>query len=145
MRVFVCVALVVSMLAGPALAHAPEHQHYKRVEKVFSGNKTAVGETIRYPEGDPVDIRSLIVTLMPGETTGWHKHGVPAFGYILSGQVTVDYGVKGKRTYKKGEGFVDAMNWWHNGINDGDGPVRILVVFMGAQGAEAVIHKPKSE
>ena len=144
MRILAPVSLALLISIGPALARAPEHQDYKRVEKIFSGNKTAIGETIRYPKGEPVDIQSLIVTLRPGETTGWHKHGVPAFGYILSGEVTVDYGEKGRRTYKSGEGFVDAMNWWHNGVNEGAEPVRILVVFMGAKGSPDVIHKPKA-
>ncbi|MEM8743257.1 MAG: cupin domain-containing protein [Pseudomonadota bacterium] len=145
MRLMASVVLFVMVLAGTSVARAPEHQHYQRVEKIFSGNKTAIGETIHYPKGEPVDIQSLIVTLKPGEETGWHKHGVPAFGYILSGEVTVDYGEKGKRTYKAGQGFVDAMNWWHNGTNTGADPVRILVVFMGAKGSPDVVHKPKAQ
>ncbi|MDA7949102.1 MAG: cupin domain-containing protein [Hyphomicrobiaceae bacterium] len=144
MRLFWIAILAAMMLAGPAMARGPEHQDYKRIEKIFSGSKTAIGETIHYPKGEPVDIESLIVTLKPGEETGWHKHGVPAFGYILSGEVTVDYGEKGKRTYKAGEGFVDAMNWLHNGMNEGAVPVRILVVFMGAKGSQDVIHKPRA-
>lgn len=141
MRVVASIALALIVSSGATLAREPGQPDYKRIEKLYSGDKTSIGETIRYPEGDAVNIQSLIVTMKPGETTGWHKHGVPTYGYILSGQVTVDYGEKGKRTYRAGEGFMDAMNWWHNGINDGDVPVRILVVFMGAKGSPAVIHK----
>jgi quercetin dioxygenase-like cupin family protein len=79
--------------------------------------------------------------MKPGETTGAHRHGVPTYGYILEGQVTVDYGSDGKRTYRKGEAFMEAKTVTHDGTNDGDVPVRILVVFMGADGAENVIRE----
>ncbi len=141
MRFLASVIIVFLLSAGPSPARAPDQPQYKRVEKLYSGDKTIIGETIRYPKGDPVDIQSLIVTLKPGEETGWHKHGVPTYGYILSGQVTVDYGEKGKRTYHAGTAFMEAMNWWHDGVNDGSLPVRILVVFMGAKGDAPVIRK----
>jgi len=37
------------------------------------------------------------ITLLPGQQTGWHTHPVPLFGYILEGELTVDYGTKGQR------------------------------------------------
>ncbi len=94
-----------------------------------------------YPQTGPAKVQSLIVTMKPGEETGPHRHGVPTYGYILEGQVTVDYGTHGKRTYRKGEAFMEAETVTHNGINDGDVPVRILVVFMGADGSQNVIHE----
>ena len=145
MRFVASIVLALFVSTGATLARAPEQPEYKRVEKLYSGDKTIIGETIRYPKGEPVNIQSLIVTMKPGETTGWHKHGVPTYGYILAGQVSVDYGDKGKRTYRAGQAFMEAMDWWHDGVNDGDVPVRILVVFMGAKGSPAVIHKPASK
>jgi quercetin dioxygenase-like cupin family protein len=123
-----------------SLARAPDQPKYKSVEKHFSGNLNITGETIHYPKGEPVNIQSLVVTLRPGETTGWHKHGVPTYGYVLSGNLTVDYGKKGKRHYRPGEAFMEAMDWWHNGSNGGMEPVRVLVVFMGAKGSQPVIR-----
>lgn len=139
MRFVAATLLAFAVLAVPALGLAPSQPDYKRLEKLYSGDKTIIGQTISYPKGDPVEIQSLIVTMKPGETTGWHKHGVPTYGYILSGQVTVDYGKKGKRTYRAGEAYMEAMDWWHDGANTGPVPVRILVVFMGAKGHSAVI------
>ena len=137
--------IVTSMLAllvwvGPASARTPEQPDYKKIEKHFSSNQNVTGETIHYPKGEPVNIRSLIVTLKPGETTGWHKHGAPTNGYILSGGLSVDYGAKGKRVYRTGEAFMEAMDWWHNGSNDTGKPARVLVVFMGANGHAPVIR-----
>jgi hypothetical protein len=31
---------------------------------------------------------------------------------------------------------MEAMDWAHNGMNKGDEPVRILAVYMGADGKE---------
>ena len=100
-----------------------------------------VGEQVRYPKGK-ARIKSMLATMAPGQKTGWHKHGVPTYGYILEGQITVDYGDAGKTTYHAGEGVLEAMDYWHEGINDGDIPARVVVVFMGAEGAENVIYKP---
>jgi len=64
---------------------------------------------------------------------------VPLFAYILDGELTVDYGDRGTRTYRRGEAFMEAMDVAHAGINTGTQPVRLLAVYMGAKGAEDVI------
>ena len=97
-------------------------------------------QIIKYPAPPPAQITSLIVTLNPGESTGWHEHEVPSYGYILEGEATVDYGSKGKRTYKTGEAFLEVMNWPHNAKCTSDVPVRILAVFMGADGQKNVVR-----
>ncbi len=72
--------------------------------------------------------------MQPGEETGWHEHGVPMFGYILEGELTVDYGAEGTRVYRKGDAVIEAIDTAHNGRNTGSGVARILAVFMGADG-----------
>ncbi|HBS25059.1 MAG TPA: cupin domain-containing protein [Thalassospira sp.] len=110
--------------------------------KLLDSGVNFVGEQVSYPKGK-ARIRSVLATMAPGQKTGWHKHGVPTYGYILEGQITVDYGDGGKTTYRAGEGVLEAMDYWHEGINDGDVPARVVVVFMGAEGAENVIYKPE--
>ena len=100
---------------------------------VLSTGTTVTDEPIRYPSGT-AHINAVELTLKPGQQTGWHVHPVPLFGYILEGELTVDYGAKGKRTYRKGEALMEAMNQAHNGLNTGRRPLKILVVFMGAAG-----------
>ena len=141
MRIIAAALLATLVSVGPVSARPPDAPDYKKIEKHFSGDQTVIGETIRYPQGGPVNIQSLSVTLMPGETTGWHKHGVPTYGYILSGELTVDYAEKGKRVYRTGEAFMDAIDWWHNGSNGTGKQTRILVVFMGAKGYSPVIRE----
>jgi len=119
-----CLWLLVS---GSALA-----SDYKKSEDVFVGGETVVGEPIEYPRGK-AKVHALIVTLMPGEESGWHRHGVPAFGYVLEGEVTVNYGPRGTQTYRQGSGLMEAIATAHNARNTGVKPCRILAVFMGSE------------
>lgn len=96
--------------------------------------KTVVGETIVYPAGAPAKITASIINLSPGAATGWHRHGVPLIGMIMEGELTVDYGPKGKRTYKQGEAFAEAINVTHQGTNTGTGTANLLAVYLGADG-----------
>jgi mannose-6-phosphate isomerase-like protein (cupin superfamily) len=59
--------------------------------------------------------------------------------YILEGELTVDYGPKGQRTYRKGDGLMEAMNEAHNGRNSGPGPLKILAVVIGAEGVQGSV------
>jgi quercetin dioxygenase-like cupin family protein len=94
-----------------------------------------MGETLRYPTNGPAHVTAAIVTLAPGARTVLHKHGVPLFAYVLEGEITVDYGDRGKRTYRQGDALMEAMNAAHFGADAGAQPVRILTVYMGADGA----------
>ena len=101
---------------------------------LLSTDKTVLGQTIAYPAGALAKVTAAIVTMLPGEETGWHKHDVPMFGLILDGEITVDYGPAGSRVYRKGDALVEAIDVAHNGRNTGSGNARILAVFMGADG-----------
>ena len=107
-------------------------------EPLLSTSTTIVGEKIRYPSG-AAHVTSAIVTLAPGARTILHKHGVPMFAYILDGEITVDYGKHGKRTYRKGQSLMEAMHVAHFGENTGKDPMRLIAVYMGAARAKDVI------
>ena len=115
--------------AATALALAPP-----RFMPLLSTSKTVMDEPIVYPQGAPAKLTTGIVTMPPGAETGWHTHGVPLTGLILEGELTVDYGDKGKRTYKEGQSLAEAINIPHNGKNTGIGPMRLFVVYIGAEG-----------
>ena len=93
-----------------------------------------VGEPLRYPGGASPVVHAVVITLLPGEETARHRHGVPLFAYVLEGELTVDYAGHGKRIYRKGGALLEAMDVQHVGRNTGAGPVRILAVFLGAAG-----------
>ncbi|HEY6830994.1 MAG TPA: cupin domain-containing protein [Pseudolabrys sp.] len=129
------------LLAALAVASGPlraKDTGYPMVP-LLSATTSIVGEPIHYPTTGAAHVTAVIVTVAPGGKTIVHEHGVPMFGYILDGELTVDYGPHGKRTYRKGDALMEAMAVPHFGSNTGTEPVRILAVYMGAQGAQDTI------
>jgi quercetin dioxygenase-like cupin family protein len=78
----------------------------------------------------------LEIVLQPGQQTGWHRHPVPLFGYVLEGELTVDYGAREQKIYRKGDALAEAMTAAHNGRNASRHPVKILAVFIGMEGLQ---------
>ena len=101
-------------------------------EILLDTNQTIIGQDISYPSGSP-QISSKIVTIPAGSETGPHIHDYPMFAYIMSGEITVDYGEKGLKTYLQGDSIIEAVNYTHNGKNNGNEPAEILVVLMGEE------------
>ncbi len=127
---------LLALLALLPVASAPAEEAitYKTlVTPLLATSETIIGQPFAYPAGK-AKVTAVIVTIPPGGETGWHEHPVPLFGYMLDGVLTVDYGDKGTHTYRPGDSLMEAMNWPHNGTNTGDVAVRILAVYMGAEG-----------
>jgi quercetin dioxygenase-like cupin family protein len=142
-----CVLFSLSLALNRAAAEttppaAPPIEASPTVLTVLSTERTVVGEPIHYPLGAPALVTAVEIVLQSGEQTGWHTHPVPLFGYILEGELTVDYGARGVRTYRQGEGFAEATNQAHNGRNPGQKPVRILAVFIGMEGTQGTAPAP---
>ncbi len=134
-RIVAAAFLLIAGFAGPATAL---DNGYPAVS-LISADTTIIGEPLAYPTTGPAHVTAAIVTLAPGASTIVHRHGVPLFAYILEGELTVDYGAHGKKTYRVGQAFMEAMAAPHAGTNTGTQPVRLLAVYMGAQGAADVI------
>jgi len=126
-------ACLLALASGPALADGYP------AKIILDSGVNVVGETIVYPTTGAANVTAAIVTMAPGEKTVVHEHGVPLFAYILEGELTVDYEGHGKKTYRPGDAFLEAMQVWHDGINTGTVPVKLLAVYMGAKGSENVI------
>ena len=99
-------------------------------QTILDTNTTVIGQDIQYPSGSS-QITSKIISIPVGAETGPHIHEYPMFAYIMEGEITVDYGQKGLKTFVKGESIVEAINYTHNGKNNGDRPTEILVVLIG--------------
>ncbi|MBN9670123.1 cupin domain-containing protein [Roseibium aggregatum] len=102
---------------------------YRKVQEVFSGDTTVAGEKVAFPQTNP-SVKALVVTMLPGEETEWHQHHAPMFAYLLEGEITVIYEELGKKIYRAGDGFLEAMDVTHRGVNTGEGPARVLSVYM---------------
>lgn len=130
--------LTIALLFLACNAYAGD---YEKTESLLDTNKTVIGEPVYYPGGGKAEIKSMVVVMQPGEKTAVHKHGVPLYAYLLSGELEVDYGSHGRKIYRAGDNFVEAMNQFHQGENIGSDTVRILAVFMGGAGKPLVIKK----
>lgn len=97
--------------------------------EIHEQSATATGDKYRYPSGEPVLLAYRIV-LKPGTKTSWHKHSVPLFAYVMSGALEIDYGSKGIKKFEKGEGFVEALDWCHQGRNLGEEDVIVLGLYL---------------
>jgi len=102
---------------------------------------TTLDQPIAYPKKTPAQISSVIVTLEPGQETGWHRHRVPLYVYILEGTVSVEYDAGVVKQYAAGTAFMEAEDVWHNGTNAGEDTVRILTVYLGAEGAKNTVER----
>lgn len=122
-------------LSAQGLAREP----LAKFTPLLSTSKTIVDEPIAYPQGRPAKLTASILALAPGDETGWHTHGVPLAGIVLEGEMTVDYGERGKKLFRKGDAVAEAISIPHNGINTGTEPVRVFVLFMGAEGLPTAI------
>lgn len=120
--------------ALPAVALDPGGEQYKNLlTPLLESGKTILDQQIAYPAGT-AKVTAAIVTIPPGNDTGWHTHEVPLFAYVMEGELSVDYGSKGVKVYKAGDSLLEAMDWPHNGTNRTDKPMKLLAVYMGAEG-----------
>jgi quercetin dioxygenase-like cupin family protein len=131
--------LAMALAAIALLLHqgARAQQAYP-TQQLLSTGTTVVGETLRYPTSGPAHVTVSIVSIAPGADTVLHRHPAPLVAYILEGEVTVDYGDKGRKVFRKGEAMLEAMEIPHRGMNLGKDVVRILAVYIGAEGTPNV-------
>ncbi|MDO8932685.1 MAG: cupin domain-containing protein [Rhodocyclaceae bacterium] len=126
--------LVFLLALLPAAARA---QAYPAKDLLTTGT-TILGEPIRYPTTGPARVTASIVTIAPGADTVFHRHPAPLVAYVLTGELTVDYGSHGQRVYRKGDAFVEAMDVTHRGMNLGTETVSLLAIYIGAEGTANV-------
>lgn len=125
-------------VAVAGAAHA--ETSYPPVEVLLQSETTVIGQPIVYPKG-PAQITVAIVTMQPGQVTGWHQHEAPLTAHMLEGELTVDYGDDGTRVYRQGDTLIEALGSRHNGKNTGAGIARVLVVFSGAVGTPNTVSE----
>ena len=131
--------LLLASLSTAALAGEPA---YYPVQELLVTGETVIGEPIKYPTTGTPKITVAVVTVDPNSPAGLHRHPVPLVAYILEGELTVDYGEKGIKTFRQGDAVVEAMNLPHRGMNLSGGVVKLLAVYIGAEGsANATMEK----
>jgi quercetin dioxygenase-like cupin family protein len=126
-------AALLSIGAAGAEESSPLPKGFSATPVLKSG-KTADGDPFVYLQTQKPEIVSVIGTLEPKGQTALHRHPVPVFVYVLEGQFAVQPEGMKRRSYKAGEAFLESINMWHQGFNDGDQPAKLLVVFLGEEG-----------
>ena len=102
--------------------------------------KTIIGQDFRYPTGTP-QIQVFEIEIPPRQQTTLHRHAIPLFAYIASGDLELDYGSKGKKIVRSGTSFVEAINWCHFGKPLGNQSVRIIAVYLGQKNPDLAISE----
>ena len=126
--------------------HAEQGSSYPDMQILLDAEHTIAGEPIQYPQDGQAKLTASIITIPSGKSTGWHRHNIPLVGYLLSGELEMEY-ANGKRvTLKKGDALAEAMSVAHIGFNLGKEPVQIYVVFIGTDAMPATqAAKPPNE
>ena len=105
---------------------------------------TGDGQKIIYPQTDKAEVTAMTVDIAPGAETGWHKHPMPVYAYVISGNLTVELEGGQRLSYGTGDAIIEVVNTMHNGKNSGTETVKLAVFYLGAKGVPNVI-KPEGQ
>jgi len=100
---------------------------------------TGNGQKISYPVTDKAEVTAMIVVLASGAETGWHKHPVSVYAYVISGLLSVEIEGGKQLSFAAGEAIIEVVNTLHNGKNMGNEPVTLAVFYLGSAGVPNVI------
>jgi quercetin dioxygenase-like cupin family protein len=107
---------------------------------ILQSGATVAGVAIAYPKTDSAEVTALRVDVGPGGETGRHMHPFPTFVYVLEGAINVEMDGAAARSYKAGDSFLEVVNTWHNGKNNGTTTAKLLVVFVGVHGKPGLVR-----
>lgn len=91
------------------------------------------GAPITYPEG-PAEITAVRIELAVGGQTGWHRHPVGSYAYVLQGELEISLGDGRSQRVSAGDVLAEVIGTPHNGRNVGEVPVQLIVFYTGAVG-----------
>lgn len=90
----------------------------------------------------PWDVTTLRITLPPGGSTGWHRHPGPGFMTVVSGAVTVYANDCTKKTYARGQSYVEVPGLVNLVRNDGTEPAVFVGTFVVPSTASVRLDVP---
>lgn len=128
-RTIACLIFPGLLLLQPA-AQALEPASGIKSETILKTQQSWDGTPIAYPAGQ-AEITGMLIEIAPQAETGWHQHPAPSFGYILQGQLDVRLKDGQVKQLKTGDAIAEVVNTLHNGRNNGDIPVKLVVFYAG--------------
>ena len=111
------------------------------IETVLKTDTTSIGQKINYPQFNNDQVTLSKVTIPPGESTGWHKHEIPVFAYVLKGTLTVELENKKTKQFTENSSFAEVLNTFHTGRNEGSEDVVLIAIYLGGVGTELSVRK----
>ena len=124
------IILLILLLSGSGIVLAIDGSDMIKATPVLKTQRTWIGQDIVYPEGQ-AEMSGVVIEMVPGGETGWHKHPVPSVGYVIEGQLEVHFKNGDVKKLNAGEAAAEAVDVWHNGVNVGEGPVKLVVFYVG--------------
>ena len=104
------------------------------VTPLHSITTTASGQPITLPQKN-VQVVVSSYDIPGGATLPVHKHPFPRYASVLAGTLQVTNVATGKsNTYKTGDFIVEMIGEWHQAINVGADPVKLLVIDQVEEG-----------
>lgn len=121
-----------------------QYQEGVIVEKLLQTDTTVIGQKIVYPAVPNAEVTMAKVIVPAGKQTGWHKHEIPVFAYMIKGTLTVELENGDKTVYRENETISEVFNTYHNGYNASDEDVVLLAIYLGEKG-QPLSEKKDSE
>lgn len=118
-----------------------QYQKEILVETLLKTDTTAIGQKIDYPDFKDDEVTICKVTIPPGKATGWHKHNIPVFAYVMQGTLIVELENGINNIYPLNTTFAEVENIYHNGTNHGKEDVVLIAFYMGGKGEVLSIKK----
>jgi len=115
------------------VVHAQYNNEIK-VEPLLKTDTTSIGQKIIYPDFQSDEVTIAKVTIPPGKSTGWHKHTIPVFAYVLKGNLTVELENKQQKQFPQNTTFSEVIDVYHNGVNNGKEDVVLIAFYLGEKG-----------
>ena len=96
------------------------------IKDLLRTDTTSIGQKITYPEFADPEVTMLKITIPPGKSTGWHKHNIPVFAYVVKGTLTVELEDHRVIQFKEESTFAEMRETYHNGTNMEDSDLVLI-------------------
>ncbi|HWR00482.1 MAG TPA: cupin domain-containing protein [Chlorobaculum sp.] len=124
----------------PSAALADNYANVK-VDKILVSSTNYTGQPLSYNNTVNPEVTALVVHIPPGGSTGWHKHPIPVYAYMLDGELTISMKDGASYLFRKGEVILEVINTLHNGVNKGNKEAILMVFYSGTAGQPNVIKE----
>lgn len=126
--------LIIALVLFVAFSARSQYKGDIIIEQVLKSDTTSIGQKIVYPQVSNTEVTVSKIIFPPGSSTGWHKHDIPVFAYVLEGELTVELENGKSVQFKQGTSFAEVHDTWHNGKNNGIDSLVLIAIYMGEKG-----------